>query len=271
VDPERVVGVDFSAARSAAGRRTWIAEASVEAGRLELTDLSDASARLDCAPSREATLDALVEYLTTRRPPTVVGLDVPFSLPAALVEGDWRTFLDGTPEAWGRLGRVDSPRALYDAATDLADRADVSLLRATDEARGGQAPTGFRIKTQTYYGVSAVLRRVADDVAVAPFDDATGADTVLVETYPAALFEALPGGHRRGYKRDTRAGVETRRANVDALCAAGVEVDDHAVVAAATDDALDAVAAAVAAWRAARRDFATGSDAGPLVEGHIYA
>jgi hypothetical protein len=269
---ERVVGVDFSAAKADAGRRTWVAEAAVGDGELELTALSDAAGHLGCAPSREATLAALVEYLTAAREErVVVGLDFPFSLPAALLAGDdWHAFVAATPGRWGRLDGVDSPRALYEAATRLAAAENASLRRATDAARGGQEPTGFRIKTQTYYGVSAVLRRVAGDVAVAPFDDAAAADTVLVEAYPAALFDSLSGATRTGYKRDTREGVEARRRNAAALEAAGVGFGGDEAFAVATDDALDAVAAAVAAWRAAADDFAVDGD-GAGAEGHIYA
>jgi hypothetical protein len=272
-DPERAVGVDFSAAKSDAGRKTWLAEAHIEGERLELTVLSDAAGHLGCAPSRESTLDALVEHIAGFDAPTVVGLDVPFSLPAPFLgDDDWHTFVDGTPERWGRLDGVDSPRALYDAAREFAEGEGVALRRATDRERGGQEPTGFRIKTQTYYGVSRVLRGVHGEVAVAPFDDPDGDDTAVVEAYPAALFEAL-GANRTGYKRDTRAAVETRRANVAALSAEGVALGDHGEVAVATDDALDAVAAAVAAWRAATDSFAVG-DVDPTVldrEGHIYA
>lgn len=248
---------------------------------LELDALADAAARLDCAPARSPTLDALAAFLRPGDGRRVVGLDFPFSLPRPLLDGDdWRAFVRNTPDEWGRLD-AGSPRMLYNRATETADREGFSLRRATDERRGGQPPTGFRIKTQTYYGISGVLRRVLDDVAVAPMDAAdavAAAGTVLVEAYPAALFEAV-GGARSGYKRDTREGIETRARNAERLrTAAGVDLGDHRHVAAATDDALDAVAAAVAAWRAARTGFAvdgdhaSGGDAAVhRVEGHIYA
>lgn len=268
MDPERVVGVDFSAAKADAGRRTWLAEATVADDGLELDALADAATHLDCPPSRDVTLDALVEYLTGDRGSRVVGLDFPFSLPEGFLGGDdWRTFVGHTPDRWGRLD-ADSPRDLYDEAKARAATEGYAPERTTDAARGAQPPTGFRVRTQTFYGVSGVLSRVVDDVAVAPMDDTDGADTVLVEAYPAALFDDL-GGHRTGYKRDTREAISAREANVARLRREGVDFAGHDRFAVATDDALDAVAAAVAAWRAARNDFDT--DGGDYaVEGYIY-
>lgn len=272
-DLDRVVGIDFSAAKRAAGRRTWLAEARVGDGTLELEGLEDAAGRLGCEPSRAGTLEALVEYVVGLDDASVVGLDVPFSLPAALLDSDWHAFVDGTPDRWGRLDSVDSPRGLYDAATRCADEEGAGLLRATDRRHGGQAPTGFRIKTQTYYGVSRVLKGIHRDVAVAPFDETAGAERVVVEAYPAACFDGLDA-NRTGYKRDTRAAVEARRENVAALARAGVDFGDHRDVAVASDHALDAVAAAVTAWAAATDGFAVdeGTDSATLErEGHIYA
>jgi hypothetical protein len=271
---DRVVGVDFSAAERDAGRKTWIADADVTGDGLELGALSDVETRFERGAARRETLDGLVEYVTGLDGRSAVGLDFPFSLPRSLLVGDdWREFVAATPGEWGRLDGVESPRDLYDAATARAEAEELSLHRETDRARGGQEPTGFRITTQTYYGISEVLKgivHVGGDVVVAPFDDWTDSDTVVVEAYPAATFERL-GGARTGYKRDTVAGIEARRENVKALRDAGVrvaedELDDFAV---ATDDALDAVAAAVAAWEAAKDDFSTGGTES-TVEGYIY-
>lgn len=271
MDFERAVGVDFSAAERDAGRKTWIAAGRVDGEELTVESLADAASRLDCAPSREDALDALVGYLTGFDEPAVVGLDFPFSLPAELVGGDWAAFVAGTPERWGRLGDIDSPRALYDAARAHAAENGHSLRRRTDDAHGGQEPTGYRIKTQTYYGISRVLRGLRDDAAVVPFDDPEGESAAVVEAYPAAVFGNVAGAARTGYKRDTRAGVETRRENVEALRRQGVSFGDCRDFALATDDALDAVAAAAAAWRAAENGFETDGHDAESVEGHIFA
>lgn len=159
------------------------------------------------------------------------------------------------------------------------DRDD--LLRVTDSISGGQRPTGFRIKTQTYYGISALLGELSDDVAVLPMDR-EARDTIVLETYPAATFRRLDENVSRaygmGYKRDTRESIDRRRKNVDALSDAGVEFCGHDEVAVAADHALDAVAAAWATWRAAESNYEVRDDEQPVdvvtsaakSEGYIY-
>ena len=273
MDFERVVGVDFSAARRDAGRKTWIAEGTVANGTFELDCLEDAASHLDCKPSRDETHEALVEHIRGFDDRTVVGLDFPFSLPAGLVDGKWCEFVEGTAdngEKWGVLGEIDTPRELYDKAKSHADENGHDLRRKTDRATGGQEPTGFRIKTQTYYGISSVLGGIHDEVAVAPFDDPAGGDIVVTEAYPAALLDELDA-NRTGYKRDTRAGIEARQENVEVLQEQSVTFGDDREFAVATDDALDAVTAAVAAWWAAENGFETAGHDDESVEGYIYA
>lgn len=273
----RVIGVDFSADKSKAGRRTWVAETEVVNDGLKLCKLADAAEYLDCRPSREDSLSELAVKLRDGWKNSVVGLDFPFSLPTSLLDGDdWRTFVEKTPGEWGALPDVDSPDDLYEQAKERAEKEGNFLMRTTDEARKGQPPTGFRIKTQTYYGISEILAKIVGDVAVKPMDDTAAADTIVVETYPAALFDTLDG-HRTGYKSDTREGISRRKENLESLKQANVVFNDHRDFAVASDDALDAVACAVAAWRAAKDGFeiddADDSESTAdnyAVEGYIY-
>lgn len=283
--PSTIYGVDFSAAAGDAGRNTWIAECRIQDEALVVDDLADASAMLSCAPDRDSTISALVDLIegasTGRR---AFGLDFPFGLPGALLDGrDWRTFVSDALERdrWGVLENVDGPKTLYENAKSRVDRRD-DLLRRTDERCGGQAPTGYRIKTQTYYGISDLLGGLPDDVAVVPMDDVTGF-TIVLETYPAATFRRLQDEgydpvHDTGYKHDTRESIDRRRENVDALSEAGVEYVGHDDVAVAADHALDSVAAAWATWRAAESGYEVQDGQGPAdvvtsasrCEGYIY-
>lgn len=283
--PDTVFGIDFSAARDDAGRKTWIAECTPEDDGIVVDRLADAAELLQCPPGRDQTLASLVDLIADdpgeRR---AFGLDFPFGLPRPLLlADDWHAFVAGTRERdeWGALGRIDDPRSLYDAAERHVDDGR-RRLRQTDRASGGQPPTGFRIKTQTYYGISSVLATVADEVSVVPMDPPEG-QTIVLETYPAAVFRRLRNGttaavHDAGYRRDTRAAIDRRRDNVDALREVGVECRDHAAVAVGTEHALDAMAAAVGTWRACRHGFLpddlltdSGAVASPYaVEGYIY-
>ena len=252
--PEAVYGVDFSAAANSAGASTWVARCvpAADGDGLVVTALASASEFLDIdSTDRRDVLPALADRLGGVSGPAVAGLDFPFSLPAwTLGDADWRSFVAATPTEWGALEGVDDPRDLFDAVRAGGDDGK-PLRRATDDDHGGQDPAGFRIKTQTYYGISALLRPLVahDDVAVPPVRAVDDPRLTVVETYPASVFDRLDGAVRTGYKRDQRRHVEARRRNVAALRGAGVRFADEAAVdcAVATDDALDAVAAAFAA------------------------
>lgn len=249
-----VYGVDFSAAADSAGASTWVARCVPDGDGLVVESLASASEALALdSTARADVLPALADHIRSVDQPTVAGFDFPFSLPAwTLGDDDWVTFVESTPEQWGVLDDVTDPRSLYEAVKAGGERGR-PLRRETDDDHGGQDPAGFRIKTQTYYGLSVVLRRLiaADDVAVPPVLDHPDPRLTVLETYPASVFDRLDGARRTGYKKGQRRHVEARRQNVAALQDAGVSFADEAArdCAVATDDALDAVAAAYAAHR----------------------
>ncbi|MXR41317.1 DUF429 domain-containing protein [Halobaculum sp. WSA2] len=290
-DPTAVYGVDLSAAAASAGADTWVARCFVDDGTLVVDELASAAEFLGLgSTARDDVLPALSAHLGGVDGPAVAGVDVPFSLPAwVLGDRTWREFVAATPGEWGVLDAVDDPRDLYDAVREAADAdAGRPIRRATDDAHGGQDPAGFRIKTQTYYGISVLLRRLIEreGVCVPPALPASalggtaGADgdqlprLAVLETYPASVFDRLDGAERTGYKKAQRRHVEARRRNVAALVDDGVRFADDAArdCAVATDDALDAVAAASAAERNYQTalDPDDGSDRTERLEGRIY-
>ncbi|MFC7098226.1 DUF429 domain-containing protein [Halobaculum marinum] len=256
--PTAVYGVDLSAAAKSAGASTWVARCVPDGDTLVVETLASASEFLGLdSTARADVLPALADHLATVEGPAVAGLDFPFSLPAWTLGGDdWRAFVEATPEEWGALAGVDDPRDLYEAVRAGADEGR-PIRRATDDEHGGQDPAGFRIKTQTYYGISVLLSRLIarDGVCVPPVLSVPDPRLTVLETYPASVFDRLDDAARTGYKKAQRRHVEARRRNVEALRAAGVRFgrDDAARTlvdcAVATDDALDAVAAAYAAHR----------------------
>ncbi|WP_348611840.1 DUF429 domain-containing protein [Halobaculum rarum] len=288
-DPKAVYGIDLSAAAASAGADTWVARCAVDGDALVVDELASAAEFLDLdSTARDDVLPALAERLGGVDGPSAAGIDVPFSLPAwVLGDRTWREFVAATPERWGVLDEVDDPRDLYDAVREAADPdAGRPLRRATDDAHGGQEPAGFRIKTQTYYGISVLLRRLIEREGVCvppalPVSTVDGADgdqrprLAVLETYPASVFDRLDGADRTGYKKTQRRHVEARRRNVAALVDDGVRFADDAArdCAVATDDALDAVAAAYAAARNYRTalDQDDDPDARDRLEARIYA
>ena len=267
MDFETVYGVDFSAHGSKAGYRTWVTEAVLEENRLEVRQSRCAFDFFEDNPSSRAeTLESLVQFFADEDD-AIVGLDFPFSLPEAVADecfeaNDWRAFLMEFPGEW------ESPSEMFHAVND-AEGFEGNVARATDEEHDGQPPTGWRIKTQTYYGISGVLAPLVaeHDARAAPFfTDGDGVS--LLEAYPAGLFDEL-GLHRSGYKDVPEASRARRKENVRGLQHRGVVLPDEAAcVAMHNDDALDSVAAAHATWRNMDAFSTDGADSG--VEGRIY-
>jgi len=260
---DTIYGVDFSAHEGDAAYKTWVAEATHEGDTLRVSSVRCAWDAFDLsAAGRAGTLPALVSFLGDESN-ALVGLDFPFSLPAAVVEDrfdatTWPAFLAEFTEVWS------SPRALFDDVNDT----EGTVRRDTDDEHGGQPPAGWRIKTQTYYGNSAVLAPlVRDHDASAPSFRSEGSGPTLLETYPAGVFDEA-GLNRDGYKGVPEDCRERRRANVDGLRSEGVELpEDVASLAAHNDDALDSLACAYAAWRHADEDLHAHGDS---IEGRIY-
>lgn len=275
--PEVIYGVDFSADKTDAGRNTWIAKAVPDEDQLVLEQLTDAAETLECAPRRETILHHLVENVLHESGRTrAYGLDFPFGLPAGLLteDGEWHDFIEELPGRWGDLGSVKDPDSLYSEAQARAERDGVRLDRCTDAKHGGQDPTGYRIKTQTFYGISELLAEIADDVSILPMNT-PDSETYVLETYPRAVFNSLDAAEG-GYKHNTRQSIEKRQENIDALREHGVEFNGHCPYALASDDALDAVAAGYATWRATRsetafRDRTKDLHGATKREGYIFA
>ena len=207
-DPVRVHGVDFSAAASDAGRKTWIASGRVDPGDGELlvTDLRPLAelAGLDGA-GREDALPALAEWVRALDEEAVVGLDFPFGLPRFVVEetdcGSWRSFISDFPESIGLDGaggddgldgaarsgggdgaangggadrRNDPVRAFAERCVGLTERHGEGTYdkRETDAVVGARSPYGFIADTIAFYGMRDVLAPLVGHVRFAPMDRA---------------------------------------------------------------------------------------------------
>jgi hypothetical protein len=301
-----VYGVDFGAGKRDAGTNTWIARGRVDGDGLRVTHCETVESAFEGDPKRRnEALPALVEFLSGEgtwetddgdeygvEGDAAVGLDFPFGLPAAVLGDEfenWAAFLEafpgGLPPAEGWDGDdVVEPDGLSTWGSQRARENDdvdcVHCKRETDATVGAQPPYGIVGKYITYYGIDSVLSEVHGEATFAPMgtdgETTSGEGPFVLEVYPAGTLDRL-GLCREGYKGRGTAEQRRRERNLDGLeeYADGVEINDPVVEEAQDDpggDALDALVAAVATYRATRSPAALGPDEDHYdpVEGYIY-
>lgn len=265
--PETAVGVDFSGAQDA-GRHIWLAE--VEVG-------PEGSELVRCLPAEDLDFggrtlsDALYGLSTELRSRTeaVVGIDVPFGLPADLVEADsWTGFLADFPD---RFADADAFREACREADGGSE-----LRRVTDDEAGTPfSPYNHRIYRQTYHALKDLLHPLVkgDRVRVLPMQEPAGDRPWVVETCPASTLETW--GLHGAYKRKADGARAKREEILEAVCSRrGLAVEGDLrdrLVDDAGADGIDALVAADAAARAARKGPATLEPGSPYaLEGYVY-
>ncbi|MGZ0748646.1 hypothetical protein [Haloparvum sp. AD34] len=284
--PDRVYGVDFSAAARDAGRNVWIAAGAPTAGgdRLVVDTLEPAVDFFAGDPTaREETLEHLRTFIA-REEGAAFGLDFPFGVASEVTDAtEWTEFVARFPEsldvdvsADGGEKAARPAKRFYDAMDGAYEEATAAAARDVDAV--GLSPVDWRMKELTFYGIRDVLRplvtgeeieSVSDEantshVAVVPMQPVADRSVVAFETYPSEVFRGL-GANPDGYKGRRNAHLQARLENLHALEAAGValagdgesaEDDDPAsddaralrIKASAYDDALDALGACYATW-----------------------
>jgi hypothetical protein len=295
VSPRRVFGVDFSAARDA-GRHIWICRAHPGADGIRVEGID----RLDELPGGETERDGALRALVQKvleSPRSAWGFDFSFALPQPVVaelvaEGatyseqlEWLATLEGADELRRLCGAVGSGE----------------LRRRTDgEAATPFSPYNLRIYKQTFHGMVGVLRplRTRPEIAVLPLDrlPETAAEGIagggrlpfnrsasgkaphiyVMEVCPSSVLAAL-GYPRVGYKGEGDDEARVRKRILERLVSDELVrpmrrelrtriLDDTAA------DALDALLAAVGAWRGYRSYDHAALGADPLfgIEGFVY-
>lgn len=260
---EQILGVDFSGARDA-GQKIWLSVCIERDGALHVKSSVPAGTQFD-ADSRQTCLRGVRAAIKRA---DVVGLDVPFGLPAPVHDR----------ESWAGVATMIAERAdpqalqsgCVERAVEVTDGQQQYLRRETDRDRGALSPYHWIHAAQTYYGISEVLQPlvVDDAIAIKPIQEGPG--TPVCETHPAATLRDI-GLPTRGYKDSTDRSRTRRQTIVEGLqmtplAMHGIEdylLDDVG------GDAIDSLLAALAAWRARRNEFAPAGEFDP-VEGHIY-
>ena len=251
--PDRYVGIDFSASSKEGGRRTWVAEAAAGGSGLDITWLLPAASLPGSGRDRDTMLPALRRYLAGAGN-SLIGLDFPFSLPVALMDGeDWPAF------AAQFRTRFADPEAFRDWCRNRSNGREWRR-RCDIEARTPFAAYNLRIYRQTYWGIVAVLAPLVGeqraDVAPVAFRE-TDQDTdipTLAEICPASTLKRL--GCYGSYKGAKQEHWRARQGIIERLALEGCRISPSMSDQAVEDrggDALDALVGCFTAWRI-RRD-----------------
>ena len=294
VSPRRVFGVDFSAARDA-GKHIWICRAHPGNDGIRVESVDPLSDLPGGAVDRRAALAALVQKVA-ESPRSAWGFDFSFGLPKAILEklAPAASSYDDQLGVVAGFGRAETLREQCAGVSP-----DAELRRRTDsEASTPFSPYNLRIYKQTFYGLTEVIRplRSRPEVAVLPFDAlpqaavpagerlpfnrATSAATphvYILEVCPASVLARLEYP-KRGYKGGGESAAEARVGLLRGLIDDGLvrpmpRPQRSRIVADAEGNALDALLAAVGAWRG-MHDYdhaALGTDPDYGLEGFVYA
>ena len=267
--PTRMLGVDFSGAVDA-GRKVWVAEGAVEGDAFVVASCRRGEELPGSGRARERCLPALVDLLAAAGE-ALVGLDVPFGLPAAFVaEPTWPAFALAFGGHYADAAGFRAHCRALAAGREPRRRTDV-------EARTPFPVANLRLHRQTFHGIRDVLAPLvaADAARVLPMQAPAAGKPSLLEICPASTLKRwrsyLP------YKGRTSAHA-TGRARLLAVIAEQLPAVrltgavQAAALADAEGDALDAVLAAVTAYDLACRPVSLAAlpYAEAAIEGYVF-
>jgi hypothetical protein len=271
VQLSRVIAVDWSGARTGAARKIWLAE--IQGGQLE---------RLECGRERDAVTEVLVDVVRAARgrgERVLIGLDFSFGVPQWYADEQgwhtgrdvWRAFTHDRVEAllsaptfpfWGRGAQRTRPAALHDDGPTPPLRETERMLRGRSRPFSVFQLVGAgSVGTASLRGMATLCALAEAGACIWPFDaDQGGAGAVVAEVWPRLAAPAV-----------NKSDAEARVAHVAARSGTVRGLDACLPMVRASDDAFDAVAAAVALWqsRAALTPLAADSGAAERREGRI--
>ncbi|RZN33437.1 MAG: hypothetical protein EFT35_10655 [Methanophagales archaeon ANME-1-THS] len=185
VKRHRIYGVDFSAAADA-GKKIWIASATVEEWGLRIEDCCRAENLKGSGRDLNRCLAALRNFIE-REGVCAFGFDFPFGLPRSLVNTDsWEDFVLSFPQ------RYSSPEEFHKSC--LSDAGGSELRRVTDvESQTPFSPYNLRLYRQTYFGIRDLLGPLLRNqlVCVLPMQRPLSVKPWLLEVCPASTLKRI--------------------------------------------------------------------------------
>ncbi|PJF24424.1 MAG: hypothetical protein CUN53_17900, partial [Phototrophicales bacterium] len=242
-----------------AGRKIWLCSAQIYGDHLHIDALHRAS-ELFGAVERAFIYPALADFIS-RSGESIWGMDFPFSLTQSQISHTtWTTFAAQfandypTPDDLYRDGKGHGRRL-----TDI-------------HAKTPFDPANLRIYRQTYYGIRDLLAPLAlsGRACIVPIQAYSPSQPALIEVCPASTLKRL--NLYRPYKGK---GAASQAARAELLCRLREENmiwsanAEGSALSDAQGDALDALIAAYAAWKALLLLHQPPTDSEAL-EGRVY-
>ncbi len=275
---DSIIGVDFSGAKLA-GKNIWLADVEPDGDRLRLRGLNSLET-LAGAAEREIALPSLADRIVTSTN-TLWAIDFPFALPIELAcMGPSFAHQLATTQVY-KGDAYDFGRWLLAEAKKLGGANHIR--RQTDsEAKTPFDCYHYRIICQTFHGMRDVLRAIAADerTAILPFqyERLKKAKRVVIEACPSTTLKKFGWPHQN-YKQPAGGPLTAKRLATRKQLYAGLAtlIDippalQRVIARNPGGDALDAVLAAVGAWRAwnAVDHAAIANHARYPLEGYVY-
>nr|WP_319508702.1 hypothetical protein [uncultured Methanolobus sp.] len=245
----RIYGVDFSGAKDA-GRKIWVSEGFVEAGKLVIIKCYPVSELVPGkVKARDVCLSALRDLIVSDNN-SVFGMDFPFSLPRQLMFGkDWYSFISDFPHEYSSADQ-------FRKAMQVAG-GKIELKRLTDvEVKAPFSIYNLWVFKQTYHGIRDVVHPLvmADKVCAIPMQSPHESKPWLMEVCPASTLKSED--LYISYKGRSEKEKRTRGYILDELLHKGITIREalrETIINNKDGDALDSLIAAYATFRSVRK------------------
>lgn len=263
-----VYGIDFSGSKDAC-KKIWICQSITTDEGLEVQECWNIKEKYGKI-SLNSSLEKLTELIASS-PETVFGLDFPFGLPECLLcENKWESFVKRFHEQY------KDPAQFYD---DSHSKVKNEPRRLTDiDAKSPWSPIFNYLHKQTYYGIKNVLYPLIwnNSVNIHPMQSLEQSKPWVIEICPSSTlkFENLNCSYKKKGKK-AKESENNRKFILQRLVEKRLitDISPEAWVSAVDDkegDALDSIIAAVATYRALKKNFSIPCRELYKLEGHIY-
>ncbi|WMW21963.1 hypothetical protein RE476_11405 [Methanolobus mangrovi] len=265
-----VYGIDFSAAKDAC-KKIWVSSGRPVGNTYHIDECYRLADMLALSGNYRVGRDecfAALRYLIVNNEDAVIGIDLSFSLPEALIEDDWEDFIGSFSS------KYPSAEQFRGSCRSLAGGKE--LKRASEvRAKVPFSVYNLRLYRQTYFGIRDIISPLVRDglACVLPMQEAKNGKPWLIEICPACRLKKenmyIPYKGKTGDKRSARLQILEYFMNKGLVIPESLQ---ERIVEDTEGDALDSILATYSTFRSlSRLDGISKSLKGNyMVEGYTF-